>query len=585
MSANVGPQPAAHTQSDQAQSELIRQMRTQLAGYTGGLAPDVYVLAWLDWCLNLSTRPATQLELAKDAATKAVDNWTFALRALQGEPLPPAPGDARFAADAWQHWPFNVYAHAHRSMTDWWQSAWSSVPGVASANQRNVEFIGRNVLEAASPTNYLATNPELLKTTYAESGQNLVRGLKHWLLDLEQTLASGGAKRDERFVVGRDVAVTPGKVVLRNPLVELIQYAPSTPSVYAEPIVIVPAWIMKYYILDLSPGNSLVRYLVSQGHTVFMISWKNPGPDERNLGLDDYLQLGICDVLEAVTKLIPDRRQHLVGYCIGGTLLSIAAAQLAAEGDRRIASLSLLAAQTDFSEPGELSLFISPSQIEMLEAAMQRSGVLSSQQMGAAFTMLRSRDLLWVPAVNKYLRGQTEQPSDLMAWNSDGTRMPCRMHAEYLRELYLDNALARGTFVAQGKPVDLSAVSAPMFVVGTETDHVAPWRSVYKARGLTRSNDYTFLLTSGGHNAGIVSGPSHPRRRYRALSWNDALTSLTPEAWLEATASSPGSWWPRWQSWLAAHSSPERVSPPPLGNAAVGYPVLGEAPGEYVLTR
>ncbi len=370
---------------------------------------------------------------------------------------------------------------------------------------------------------------------------------------------------------------------MRNPLVELIQYDPMTPSVYAEPIVIVPAWIMKYYILDLSPKNSLVRYLVSQGHTVFMLSWKNPGVEDRDLGMDDYLQLGIRDAIDAVAALVPQSKLHMVGYCIGGTLLSIAAAVLAKQRDRRIASLSLLAAQTDFSEPGELSLFISPSQIEMLEAAMQSSGVLTAEQMGAAFTMLRSRDLLWVPAVNKYLRGQIDKPNDLMAWNADGTRMPSRMHTEYLRQLYLDNALARGAFSAQGERVDLSEIHCPMFVVGTETDHVAPWRSVYKVRALTRSSDYTFLLTSGGHNAGIVSGPAHPRRRHRMLTWSDSETTLTPDAWHEQAPLTQGSWWPSWQHWLAAHSSPERVASPVVGNPEAGYPVLGDAPGQYVL--
>jgi polyhydroxyalkanoate synthase len=577
--------PEAQAHATEPKSEFIHQMRSQLAGLTGGIAPDVYVLAWLDWCLNLSARPATQLDLAKDAAAKALDSWNFALLALKGEPLAPAEGDPRYAAEAWQHWPFNVVAHAHRNLSDWWQSAWAAVPGVAPDSVRNVEFMGRNALEAASPTNYLATNPELLQTTCDESGQNLVRGLRHWLVDLEQAVQGSGAPRIEQFTVGRDVAITPGKVVLRNALIELIQYAPSTPSVRAEPVVIIPAWIMKYYILDLSPNNSLVRYLVSQGHTVFMVSWKNPGPAERDFGMDDYLQLGIRDVLAAVARIVPEVPMHLVGYCIGGTLLSIAAAALAAEGDRGIGSLTLLAAQTDFSEPGELSLFISPSQIEMLEAAMQRTGVLSAEQMGGAFAMLRSRDLLWVPAVNKYLRGQVDKPNDLMAWNADGTRMPCRMHSEYLRQLYLDNALARGSFQTQGRPVDLARIEAPMFVVGTETDHVAPWRSVYKVRSLTRSKDFTFLLTSGGHNAGIVSGPQHPRRRHRLLGWHDATTVLTPDEWLQVAAPVPGSWWPAWQRWLGQHSGAKPVAPPPMGNAGAGYGVLGDAPGGYVLQR
>jgi polyhydroxyalkanoate synthase len=566
--------------------DMMRQMRSQLAGMTGGLAPDVYVLAWLDWYLNLSSRPATQLELAGDAAMKAIDSWTFATRALTGQPLAPVENDARYSDQAWQQWPFNVYAHSYKNFADWWQTAWSAVPGVAPDNARNVAFVGRNALEAGAPANFLATNPELLQTTRKESGANLVRGLRHWLVDLEQVYS--GKKPDAGFVVGRDVAATPGKVVLRNRLVELIQYSPMTESVYAEPVVIVPAWIMKYYILDLSPSNSLVRYLVSQGHTVFALSWKNPGPDESGLGMDDYLQLGVRDVLDAVASIVPGYREyrvHMVGYCIGGTLLAIAAAALAAEGDQRIASVTMLAAQTDFSEPGELSLFISPSQIETLEAAMKRSGVLSAEQMAAAFTLLRSRDLLWVPAVNKYLRGQEEKPNDLMAWNADGTRMPCRMHADYLRELYLNNTLAQGSFVAQGKPIELSALRYPMFVVGTETDHVAPWRSVYKVRGLTQSSDYTFVLTSGGHNAGIISGPAHPRRRHRMLTWTDTHTSLSADEWLEATPVLQGSWWPSWQRWLVAHSSAEQLPPPAMGNAAAGYPVLGDAPGEYVLQK
>ena len=564
------------------QSQWLHELRGQLAGMTGGLAPDVYVLAWLDWYTNLARRPQTQMELAAEAAQKAVDSWTFAVNAWTGNPAAVAEADARYHGAAWQQWPFNVYANSYKNFADWWQGALAAVPGVAPQHARNLALMGKNALEAASPANYLATNPELLQTTQAESGQNLVRGLSHWLKDFELLFARHGAARQVDFVVGRDVAVTSGKVVMRNPLVELMQYEPLTPSVYAEPVVIVPAWIMKYYILDLSPGNSLVRYLVSQGHTVFMISWKNPGAEDRNLSLDDYLQLGIRDVLDAVAAIVPQRRAHLVGYCIGGTLLSIAAAALAAQADGRVASLSLLAAQTDFSEPGELSLFISPSQIEMLEAAMQKSGVLTAEQMGAAFALLRSRDLLWVPAVNKYLRGQVDKPNDLMAWNADGTRMPCRMHTEYLRELYLDNALANGKFVAQGERIDLGALRCPMFVVGTETDHVAPWRSVYKARGLTRSSDYTFLLTSGGHNAGIVSGPSHPRRRHRMLTWTDPVTNLPPDDWLAAAPLSAGSWWPSWQHWLAAHSSPEQVAPPIPGNEAAGYPALDEAPGRYV---
>ncbi|MGA8708428.1 MAG: alpha/beta fold hydrolase [Steroidobacteraceae bacterium] len=564
-------------------AEMSRQLRAQLATITGGLAPENYANAWWDWYLNLAQEPPKQIEILQDAFARALDTWNFSLQAAAGEPLAPARCDSRFAADAWSQWPFNVYARGYRNWVDWWQKA-SETPGMTPEHARTLSFMAGNALDAVSPANYLATNPELLDATRAEAGANLVRGFNYWLEDVENAL--GGKKPGtEKYVIGRDIAAAPGKVVLRNELIELIQYAPATPSVFAEPILIVPAWIMKYYILDLSPANSLVRYLVSCGHTVFMLSWKNPNASDRNLGMDDYLRLGIDAAVAAVSSILPGRPLHSVGYCIGGTLLSIAAARHAGESGWPLASMSLLAAQQDFSEPGELSVFITPDQLDMLEAVMERTGVLKSEQMAAAFTLLRSRDLLWNPAVSTYLRGKRDTPNDLMAWNADGTRMPYRMHAEYLRRLYLNNALAKGEFEALGRRVDLTAITVPMFVVGTETDHVAPWQSVYKARALTRSSDYTFLLTSGGHNAGIISGPSHPRRRHRVRTWLNASDTLAPQHWFDSTPAQTGSWWPVWQRWLAQHSSPDQVAPPPMGAAAAGLTPLADAPGEYVLQR
>ena len=586
-SATIPPQQSPPPEQSRDDAALARALRAQLATVTGGLAPDSYANAWWDWYLNLARQPPRQQQLMQDAVARAVDSWNFTLRAASGASPPPADGDPRFSGDAWGQWPFNVYAHSYRNIVEWWQQALSAVPGVAPQSERTLDFLGRNALEALSPANYLLTNPELLEATRAEQGNNLVRGFGNWLEDIERTFGGkrAGSGSSGKFVVGREVAATPGKIVLRNELIELIQYAPATATVYAEPVLIIPAWIMKYYILDLSPANSLVRYLVAQGHTVFMVSWKNPDAADRELGMDDYLRLGVGAAIDAVGAIVPERAIHSVGYCIGGTLLSIAAAKLAAAGDHRLASLTLLAAQTDFSEPGELSVFISPSQLDMLEATMQRTGVLSSEQMGAAFTLLRSRDLLWTPAVTTYLRGQRASPNDLMAWNADGTRMPCRMHSEYLRELYLNNALARGEFCATGQRIDLATIRLPMFVVGTETDHVAPWQSVFKIRGLTRSSDYTFLLTSGGHNAGIVSGPVHPRRRHRVRTWSNAADTLTPTEWFAATEPQPGSWWPVWQRWLARQSSQPQVAPPPLGSAVAGFPPLEDAPGTYVLQK
>jgi polyhydroxyalkanoate synthase len=576
----------SETPERREQLNMERALRAQMATVTGGLAPDVYVNAWWDWLLNLAKEPPQQMQLAQDAMAKTAETLAFAAQAAATQqPLSPAAGDARFGGTAWSQWPFNVYAHTYRNYADWWQNALATGPNVAPENKRTLEFVARNALEAVSPANYLATNPELLDTTRAEAGQNLVRGFGHWLEDVQSALGGKKPGGTDNFVLGRNIAATPGKVVLRNDLIELIQYSPATETVFAEPILIVPAWIMKYYILDLSANNSLVSYLVSQGHTVFMASWKNPSESDRNLGMDDYLRLGVRAAFDAVSRIVPDQKIHTVGYCIGGTLLSIAEAVFAAEGDHRTASMTLLAAQQDFSEPGELSLFISPSQIEMLEAVMSRTGVLKSEQMGGAFSLLRARDLLWTPAVNSYVRGKRETPNDLMAWNADGTRMPCRMHSEYLRQLYLNNALARREFQAEGRLVDLAGIQIPMFVVGTETDHVAPWKSVYKARGLTRSADYTFLLTSGGHNAGIISGAVHPRRRHRVRTWLNAAETLSPEAWFDSTPPQSGSWWPGWEQWLAQHSTPQKVGPPPMGSAAAGHVPLADAPGEYVLQK
>jgi len=363
---------------------------------------------------------------------------------------------------------------------------------------------------------------------------------------------------------------------------ELIQYSPQTENVYAEPILFVPAWIMKYYILDLSPKNSMVNYLTGLGHTVFMISWKNPTAEDREITMDDYIEHGVLAALDAVTTVVPKHKVHAVGYCIGGTLLAIASALLAGREDDRLASATIFAGQTDFSEPGELSVFISPAQLAMLEAVMWKSGVLESRQMGGAFAMLRTFDLLWAPTISTYLKGERAGLNDLMAWNADGTRMAYRMHTDYLYQLYLNNDLAEGRYVAMGEKVSLSDITVPMFVVGTETDHVAPWHSVYKTGKLVRSSDYNFCLTSGGHNAGIISGPQHPKRRHRVLQTKAGARLLSPDKYLEKVEPLPGSWWPTWAKWLEERSASRKVAPPPMGAPKKGLKPLCDAPGTYI---
>jgi polyhydroxyalkanoate synthase len=582
MSTSLALRPAPDIPGEDPTLLLAHDLRAQLASVSGGLATDDYLRAWWEWWLNLAAHPTSQLMMLQEGLERAADTWQFALSAATGKPLAHEHPDAHFKAAIWNQWPYNALVRGYGNVEQWSEQLLGGTAGVSADSTQRLEFMRRQLLELLSPAHYLATNPELLEQTRAEAGANLLRGWKHWLEDAQRMLTGSAAPGTEAFRVGEQLAITPGKVVMRNELVELIQYAPQGERVYAEPILITPAWIMKYYVLDLSPRNSLVNYLVGQGHTVFMISWRNPTAQDRDLGMADYLRLGVRAALEAIEAIVPGQRVHAVGYCIGGTLLAIAAAQLAREGAERLASVTLLAAQTDFSEAGELSLFITPSQLGALDVLMQRDGVLASERMGAAFALLRPGDLIWDPAINTYLRGERGKLNDLMAWNADGTRMPCRMHSEYLNRLYLHNQLAAGSFAVDGETIDLRRISVPMFVVGTETDHVAPWPSVLKTRALTRSEDFTFLLTSGGHNAGIVSGPAHPRRRHRIYRWTDATSTLSSGEYQQAAQPHSGSWWPSWQGWLAAHSSGERQAPPPMGNSAAGLPPLCAAPGGYV---
>ncbi len=587
------PGTAEHLDAD-------RLARAAAAQLSGGLDTSVFTNAWADYWAKLLNSPARQAALAQQVVELANDTLAFAQRAaaqaaqaMQSAdtqaaipPLSPHEGaavaDQRYADPAWTQYPFNLLARAHQNFTAFAREATRDVAGLDAKHRELVDFSLRLMGDATSPANNLATNPQLLAQTIAENGANLQRGWQHLLEDMDRQQKGLPAAGTEQFVVGEHVACTPGQVVYRNALIELIQYSPTTPKVHRAPVLIVPAWIMKYYVLDLSAKNSLVRWLVAQGHTVFCVSWKNPTPEDRDLGMDDYVKLGLEGALDAVTSIVPGTPVQAVGYCIGGTLLAIGAAALAARGDQRIGSLSLFAAQTDFSEPGELSLFISPGQLAMLDAQMYRQGVLESSQMGGAFQLLRPQDLIFQPAVNAYLKGQRDGMVDLMAWNADGTRMPWKMHSEYLHRLYLHNELANHRFPVAGKTVTLNDVRAPAFVVGTETDHVAPWKSVYKADRLLGSDSITFLLTSGGHNAGIVSGPVHPKRHHRVRERKAGEPQLTPGEWMATTEKQPGSWWPVWERWLAAHGGP-MVKPPKMGSAA--YPVVCPAPGTYVLQR
>jgi polyhydroxyalkanoate synthase len=565
---------------------IDRSVAAATAALTNGISPAAQMLAFADWAMHLAAAPGKQAELAIKAGLGCAQLAADTLNAVihpAGQLAVEAPdGDGAFGDDDWNRLPFRAFAQASGLAQAWWHDAAHGVPGVAPHHERMVSATMRQALDVLSPANAIATNPVVIRETLRTGGRNLIDGARNWREDSarkKKGLSPAGA---EQFRPGETVAVTPGKVIYRNRLIELIQYAPSTGTVHPEPVLIVPAWIMKYYILDLSPRNSLIRYLVAEGRTVFCISWRNVTAEDRDISLEDYRRLGVMAALDAISAIVPDQKVHATGYCLGGTLLALAAAAMAEVRDDRLASLTLLAAQTDFTEPGEIQLFIDDSQVSMLDAMMWRKGTLDGSQMAGAFQSLKSRDLVWSHMVHDYLLGQRAPMIDLLAWNADMTRMPYRMHAEYLRKLFLNNELARGRYVVDGRTIALQNIRSPVFAVATERDHVAPWTSVYWIHDVARA-PVTFVLANSGHNAGIVSEPGHPHRHFRIATMTAADTMLGVEEWMEAATMHEGSWWPAWAGWMNALSSGELAPPPPMGAADKGYAPLADAPGTYVM--
>jgi polyhydroxyalkanoate synthase len=578
--------PGTVTETEHPAS-IDRALRAGLGRATLGISPASLALAYVDWAIHFAGSPGKWQRLVEKAIRKSLRLASYVTRCAsdkQCEPcIEPLPQDRRFRDERWQQWPFNIIYQSFLLNQQWWYNVTTGVGGVSKHHEQVVSFLARQWLDMVSPVNFLATNPEALDVTMREGGQNFVRGAINFFEDLEHAFGGKPPVSTEDVRVGRDIAITEGTVVFRNRLIELIQYAPKTKTVNAEPILIVPAWIMKYYILDLSPENSMINFLVNQGHTVFTISWHNPDARDRDLGLEDYMRLGILEALDAVRTIVPGRKVNAVGYCLGGTLLAIAAAYLSQRNDRRLNSVTLLAAQTDFTEAGELMLFIDDSQLSFLEDIMWNQGYLDTKQMAGAFQMLRPNDLIWSRMVQHYLLGQRKPMTDLTVWNDDATRMPYRMHSEYLRRLFLNNDLFAGRFKIDGKTIALSDIHAPMFVVGTETDHIAPWLSVYKIN-LVADTELTFVLTSMGHNMGIVSEPGRARRHYRMSRRKRGENYIDPQTWYLATPSTEGSWWLAWATWLDSKSESE-ITPPGIGAPSKGYQPLEPAPGQYVFER
>jgi polyhydroxyalkanoate synthase len=562
-------------------------LHADLARITHGISPISVSLAYLDWLAHLLSSPDKQQQLSQKAIRKFTRLALYVMSlGAGGEPcIEPLPQDKRFNHPAWCRWPYNVIAQSFLLTQQWWWNATTNVRGVTSHHEHVVSFMARQWLDVFSPSNFLLTNPEVLLKTFSTLGMNLVRGTRNLTEDVLRQAAHRPPAGTEAFEVGSNIAVTPGKVIFRNRLIELIQYQPSTPTVHPEPVLIVPSWIMKYYILDLSPENSLVRHLVENGYTVFMISWKNPGTEDRDMGMETYLREGVLTAIDIVAKVLPKQPIHALGYCLGGTLLAIAAAMHARESNGLLASLTFLASTFDFSEPGELGLFIDESQNAFLEDIMWTRGYLDGKEMAGAFAMINSKDLVWSKMVREYMMGERARLTDLMAWNADATRLPYRMHTEYLRKLYLRNELAEGRFEIGGRPVALTDIRLPIFMVGTERDHVSPWRSVYRTHLLT-DTEITFVLTTGGHNVGIVNPPGKivPGRGYQIATSAPDSKYVDPEIWSAQATRCDGSWWPAWIDWLNRRSG-ALVEPPTMGAPAVGLLPLDNAPGRYVYQR
>ena len=512
--------------------------------------------------------------------------WQNSMMRLMGQnaaPVAEAPrGDRRFKHDAWQNnFLYDYLKQSYLIAAKHLHQTLAGVQGLDEQTAKKVDFYTRQYIDALSPSNFVMTNPEVLKETISSGGQNLVKGFANLLEDL--TRGNGSQLRlkmtDERaFKLGENIAVTPGKVVFQNDLMQLIQYEPATEQVYKRPLLIIPPWINKYYILDLREKNSFVRWAVEQGHTVFIVSWVNP--DERFAArtFEDYLSAGPLAALDAVEKATGEREVNLIGFCLGGTLLASALAYLAAKGRKRVASATFFATLIDFEQPGELEVFVDEGQVEALERRMEERGYLEGSEMATTFNMLRANDLIWSFVVNNYLLGRDPFPFDLLYWNSDSTRMPAAMHSYYLRNMYLRNRLREpGGLVLNDTPVDLTRVAVPLYFISTLEDHIAPWKSCYAGARLFRS-PVRFVLGGSGHIAGIINPPAANKYGY----WtNDALAD-SPDAWLAGATQQGGSWWTDWAQWVEARAG-KKVPARKPGDGKLE--VLEDAPGSYVMMR
>lgn len=522
--------------------------------------------------------------LARAQADLAWDTLSLfryaALRGMGQKGTPaaePAKRDRRFRDPVWEQPLFDLLKQSYLIMSRWMLGTVDNVAGLDEQTQEQVSFYTRQYADAIAPSNFLWTNPKVLQVTAESNGANLVRGVRQLLEDLERGEGRLAIQRTDlsAFEVGRDLAITPGKVVYQNELMQLIQYSPTTPKVHERPLLIVPPWINKYYVLDLQPENSYVRWAVEQGLTVFMISWINPDASLAHKSFDDYLREGPLEALDAIAKATGQSDVTAVGYCLGGTLLSATLALLAARGDERIRAATFFTTLVDFAEPGELSVYIDEAQIAMLEREMNKTGILEASKMQTAFNMLRANELIWSYVVHNYLLGRDPFPFDLLYWNADSTNMPAAMHAYYLRNMYLDNSLCEpGGLTLDGEPIDLRKVKQPVYLLSCAEDHIAPWTSTYAATQLYQGPQRV-VLAGSGHIAGVINPPAKNKYGY----WTNDKAESDPEVWQAGATQHEGSWWPDWAAWNAEHAG--KLIPARHPGSA-DLPPLEDAPGSYV---
>lgn len=512
-----------------------------------------------------------------------LDLWSRTLKRYQGEDVPPAAApdatDKRFLDPDWSTNPmFDFVKQAYLITARWAENLVDTAENLDPHTRHKAQFYVKQLSSALAPTNFVATNPDLLRTTFAENGENLVRGMKMMVEDIKAGKGTLRIRQSEAnaFEVGVNLATTPGKVVYRNDLFELIQYAPATDTVIKRPLLIIPPWINKFYILDLNPEKSFIRWAVGQGLTVFVISWANPDARLADRSFEDYMRDGILAAVDRVRAVTGEKSVTAMGYCVGGTLLAVTLAYLAASGDMRIASATLLTTQVDFENAGDLKVFVDEEQVKLVESRMDVRGYLEGTSMSAAFNMLRPNDLIWPYVVNVYLKGQQPFPFDLLYWNADSTRMPAANHSFYLRNCYLDNKLSRGEIIMGGERLDLGRVTIPIYNLAAKEDHIAPAKSVFVGSGCF-GGDVTYVMAGSGHIAGVINQPEKVKYQY----WTGGKPEGDFGAWVASARETRGSWWPHWLEWTISQA-PERVKARKPGGR---FKILGNAPGTYVKVR